>query len=210
MCYSKEQSIKTFSINLLTSYALYTYKNTDTNKILAVFFGFVGLMQLFDIIFWSNQDITNSTQANINYITTKMAMFVNHLQPIVLAYLIYLYIGSLGDFSKIILSIYVIVSIFYTLNAYNNISYTLTDHTNSLKWDWNLQDNNFLMSLLFVLAFAILSYENFKYPFNIILLFITFISYTLSKYYFKRAHIGRFWCKIVAWIPLLFLVFKFE
>jgi hypothetical protein len=80
MCYSKEVSQRSFILNLITSYILYTYTDNAENKIIAIFFAFVGSMQLYDWIFWETQDIKNTSQANINFITTKLAMITNHLQ----------------------------------------------------------------------------------------------------------------------------------
>lgn len=225
MCYSEEQSRKSFLINIISCYVLYNYNNDATHKVLALFFGFVGIMQLFDIIFWNNLNITNSKQANINYTTTKLAMFANHLQPIVLAYLIYIFTGSLGKLSKIILSIYTVIIIFYTFNTYNKIKYTQVTNVSirdtsdllfpnpedditkpSLKWEWNIQTYNTPVYLTFLLTLIILSYENFNYPFNIILVFINVFTFVLSAYYYKGQSLGRFWCKFAAWIPLLFIL----
>lgn len=225
MCYSEEQSRKSFVINLITCYALYNYKNSPTYKILALFFGFVGLMQLFDIIFWTNQNIKDEKQAKLNYITTKIAMFVNHLQPIVLALLIYVFTGKLGQMSTIIVTIYSIVIIFYTISAYKNIKYTLVEKVSirdtndllfpypdddeirpSLKWDWNIQENAIVVYLIFLSTLMLLSYENFKYPFNIVLTFINIFTFVLSAYYYKGKSLGRFWCKFAAWVPLLFIL----
>jgi hypothetical protein len=225
MCYSEKQSRKTFLINIIACYALYNYNNEATHKVLALFFAFVGIMQLFDIIFWNNLNITNSKQANINYITTKLAMFANHLQPIVLAYLIYIFTGSLGELSKIILSIYTVIIIFYTLDTYNKIKYTQVTNVSirdtndllfpdleddiikpSLKWEWNIQEYSLPVYLTFLLTLIILSYENFNYPFNIILAFINVFTFVLSAYYYKGQSLGRFWCKFAAWVPLLFIL----
>jgi hypothetical protein len=225
MCYSEEQSRKSFVINIITCYALYTYKNTPTYKILALFFGFVGFMQLFDIIFWNNQNIKDPEQANINYTATKLAMFFNHVQPIVFGYLIYLFTGQLGQFSKIILLIYTVTIILYSLNTFNKIKYTLVHKVSirdtndlffpypdddiikpSLKWEWNMQEYNVPIYLTFLLTLVILSYENFNYPFNIVLTFINVFTFVLSAYYYKGQSVGRFWCKFAAWAPLLFIL----
>jgi hypothetical protein len=182
-------------------------------------------MQLFDIVFWNNLNIKDSKQANINYITTKIAMFANHLQPIVLAYLIYIFKGSLGQLSKYILPIYIIVIILYTFNIFDKISYTQVNNLSvrnindlfspnsqddiirpSLKWDWNTQEYNGPVYLIFLLTLVILSYENFKHPFNIIMVFINLFTFILSAYFYKGQSIGRFWCKFAAWIPLLFIL----
>lgn len=225
MCYSKEQSIKSFVINLVTCYILFTYKdNSSTFKILAIFFAFVGIMQFLDIIFWNTQNIKDPEQARINWVTTKIAMFANHLQPIVLAFLIYIYKNSLGSLSKIIISIYTIVILLYTINVYNKINYTLQQKVSvrdtsdffqypnndyirpSLKWEWNLQDNSFIVYKIFLLTLLILAYENFSYPFNIILVFINVFTIILSAFYYKSSSLGRFWCKLAAWVPLFFIL----
>lgn len=217
MCYSQEQSKKSLLINIIACYILYNYNNNNvTYKILALFFGFVGIMQLFDIIFWNNQNINDSRQASINYITTKIAMFANHLQPIILAYLIYFYTGSLGKVSKVILTIYIIVTVFYTFNAFDRIKYTQVSNADSrnniirpsLKWDWNSQEYSSLVYFIFLLTLSILSYENFQYPFNIVLVFINLFTFILSTYYYKGQSIGRFWCKFASWIPLLLILIR--
>jgi hypothetical protein len=185
----------------------------------------VGIMQLFDIIFWNNLNIKDPEQANINYVTTKIALFANHLQPIVLAYLIYIFTGSLGQLSKIILPIYTVIIILYTFNTYNKIKYTEVTSVSirdtndllfpneeddiikpSLKWEWNMQAYNTPVYLTFLLTLVVLSYENFNYPFNIILTFINVFTFVLSAYYYKGQSLGRFWCKFAAWVPLLFIL----
>lgn len=226
MCYSEEQSRKSFVINLITCYVLFTYKdNSPTFKILALFFAFVGIMQFLDIIFWNNQNIQDPQEARINWITTKIAMFVNHLQPIILAYLIYMYKHNLGTISKIILPIYIVIITLYTINAYNKITYTLEqqvsirdmsdlffpypedDYTRtSLKWEWNLQNNSWAVYMIFLLTLIILAYENFSYPFNAVLVFINVFTFVLSAYYYKGKSLGRFWCKFAAWAPLFFIL----
>jgi len=223
MCYSEDQSQKSFIINLVTCYALYTYKsNSPNHKILALFLGFVGLMQLFDLIFWKNQNIKDPYQANVNYTTTKIAMFANHLQPIILAYLIYLFTGSLGSVSKLLLPIYIVVISLYTIQSYKNINYTLQESISindllfhdpkdnrirtTLKWEWNIQKNSLFVYILFLITLLVLAYENFKYPFNIVLAFINLFTFILSAYYYKGQSLGRFWCKFAAWVPLFFII----
>lgn len=216
MCYSEEQSKKSFAINLITSYILYQFSKDKIYKVLALFFAFVGLMQLFDIVFWKTQDLSNPTNANINYITTKIAMFANHLQPIFLAYVIYMFIGSLGIYSKAILLIYTIMISLYTIHIYKNINHTKTFNINSydnkikssLNWEWNSQDYSEIIYFVFVLTLSILVFENFEYPVNIILFFINILSFIFASFYHKNKATGRFWCKFAAWVPLFFLVFN--
>ncbi len=226
MCYSKEASQNIFFINLLTSYALFTYNSPSSiHKILALFFVFVGFMQLFDWIFWTNQDMSNEKEASINYNTTKVAMIFNHLQPIVLAGLIYTYNGHIGQMSKYILGFYCVVMLMYSINAYKNTKYTLQSeisikslndlfYTNpdddirkpTVMWEWNTQKYSLIVYLIFLSTLGILAYENFSYPVNILFVFINVFTFLLSGYYYKGRSLGRFWCKMAAYVPLLLIL----
>lgn len=215
MCFSESQSQNTLILNIITCYILYIYYDkSDTHKILALFFKFVGFMQFFDLLFWRNQNIQDPTESLINYTVTKMAMLANHLQPIILALLIYIFTGSLGKLSQIILLVYTVVIIYYSMFTWNKIKYTLEekigggDSRSSLRWDWTLQKNNFGVYFLFIITLSILTYENFNYPMGIILLYTNLITFLLSAYYLKTKFIGRFWCKIAAFIPIMFIFIK--
>jgi len=80
------------------------------------------------MIFWSTQNIKNTYKANINYIATKIAMLVNHSLPLVVAYILYSFIGKLGIISLLILTIYILLISMYTYYAYYKISYTLVNN----------------------------------------------------------------------------------
>jgi hypothetical protein len=220
MCYSKEVSQRSFIINMITSYILYTYTKNIENKIFALVFAFVGFMQLYDWIFWENQDISDVSQANINFITTKIAMISNHLQPIIIGLLIYYFKGTLGIWSKYMLLLYFILIVIYSIKTFNKITYTLTENVHvsallnnkeqtktSLFWEWNYNEkaNNGLIYTIFLLTTIILFYENISYPMNIIMSFIIAFTYGLSSYLFKYHGIGRFWCNFAAFVPLFIL-----
>jgi len=216
MCYSLQASKNSLLINIISCFILYhgindNLKFTRPHKILSFFFLFVGLMQLYDWIFWDNQDLSDINQQNINYTFTKIAMISNHLQPIVLALLILYFNKQLGYYSQIIIIIYTIVIIFYSLKAYNKINYTVVKKEKEdnkvhdiLYWEWNYQDNGTIIYFLFLLCLCILFYENFNIPLNIILVFIGLYSFIYS--FNKHNSVGRFWCERSAYIPLLLLI----
>lgn len=212
MCYSKEVSQRSFIINVITCYILYNYKSdNNTHKILALFFAFVGLMQLFDWIFWEHQS-QNENDKRINFIFTKIAMVANHLQPIILAMILYIFNGKLPNLSICIVMLYTIVVLHYTTNL--NIDYTLVKTVKtksdkvktSLYWQWNSAHNSYLVYAIFLITLSVLSFENFNYPMNIILVFINLSSFFLSNFYYKAEYVGRFWCEISSLIPLMFLI----
>jgi hypothetical protein len=222
MCYSYAQSRNNLIINIITSSILYNYKNKPIYKILGLIFGYIGIMQLFDMIFWSTQNITNESQRRINYITTKIAMFVNHSQPLVFAYIKYYFLGKLGILSLSMLLIYTLVMSIYTYYAYNKVNYTLvqqgyiktfnnvdTQIRPYLNWEWNHQPYAIFVYIIFLLTVIILSYENLPNPFNKILAVIYLLTYLFSNYYFKGLSIGRWWCKICAFIPMFFIMLAY-
>lgn len=215
MCYSKEVSQRSFIINVITCYILYNYKsNNYTHKILALFFAFVGLMQLFDWIFWEHQNISNENEKNINFVFTKIAMIANHLQPIILAIILYMYYGKLDNLSICIVFLYILVVVPYTISSYLNIDYTLVKTVKtknnktktSLYWQWNSAHNSYLVYATFLITLSVLSFENFNYPMNIILVFINLSSFFLANFYYKSEYVGRFWCETASIIPLIFLI----
>jgi hypothetical protein len=210
MCYSKEVSQRSFIINIVTCYILYNYKSDNNDyKILSLFFAFVGLMQLFDWIFWEHQ---GENGKRVNFIFTKIAMIVNHLQPIILAIVLYIFNGKLPNLSICIVILYTIVALHYTASL--NTDYTLVKPVKtksgkvktSLYWQWNSSRNNYLVYTIFLITLSVLSFENFNYPTNIILIFINIFSFLLSNFYYKTGHIGRMWCKISSGIPLILLL----
>lgn len=211
MCYSKEVSQRSFIINVITCYILYNYNYNNTNKILALFFAFVGLMQLFDWIFWEHQG-ENENDKRINFIFTKIAMIANHIQPIFLAIILYIYNGKLPILSICIVILYIIVVVPYTKSL--NIDYTLVKNVKtknnktktSLYWQWNSAHNSYLVYSTFLITLSVLSFENFNYPMNIILVFINLFSFFLANFYYKSEYVGRFWCETASLIPLLFLI----
>lgn len=224
MCYSYEQSRNNLVINIITCSILYNYKNKPICKILGLAFGYIGLMQLFDMIFWSTQNINDQSQKTINFITTKLAMFVNHSQPIVIAYIIYFFTGKLGIVSKLALMLYTFVMSIYTYYAYYNINYTFVqnvtlernnkekkekrENRQILKWEWTNQPYSHVVYFIFFLTLLIVFYDNLPSPFNLIAAIIFSLTLLFSRHYFKGLYVGRFWCKIVAFLPVLLLLFN--
>lgn len=208
MCYSKEQSIISLIVNLLGSLLLYSY-NTNVSKILSLFSAFVGTMQFHDYILWTNLDISDPHQKQINRLFTKIAMITNHLQPVVLGLLIILFLGKLKYTSLVILILYIIVSSIYSIYAYNKIDTTgikEKENLSSLNWEWNDLEDNTIMYSLFMITLVTLFLQNFKYPLNIISALFSIISFLLSTSQQKINFVGRFWCKTASYMPILFYI----
>lgn len=214
MCYNKSSSIKAASIGILSSWLL--YKNNLVNKneyrnifqLLAIFFAFVSLMQIYDAIFWwslNDKDGKNKT----NYWVTKVAMITNHLQPLVLAYLANRYI-PLNNITRIVLYVYIFMISVYSVEAFNKITYTVVtkESAPALYWEWNmLQNSTFYSPLVYTIFLSVLSLISlhFPYPINYIMLIINLATFFFSKYTYKNLEIGRMWCHIAAYVPVFLL-----
>lgn len=217
MCYNKNSSINATIIGMLSSLLL--YKNQFTNHTenrevfqqLALFFAFVTLMQIYDAIFWhSLQD--NQGKNNVNYSFTKLAMITNHLQPLVLAYLINKYI-PLNNITRLVIFTYLIVAFVYSIEAYKIIDYTLVTKksTPALHWQWNTLESTIFKSeyvyALFLIVLSIISLH-LPYPISYIMMLVNLSTFFFSKYNYKNLEIGRMWCHIAAYVPLLLLIFE--
>lgn len=192
MCYDLNASIRSSVIGMVSSIALYLKGNTT----LGLFFIFVTLMQVYDWIFWINQE-----ENRVNYITTKIAMISNHLQPIVLALLV----GNLDKVSTVVLFAYIAAAVVYSSDAYNKISYTLVNRKSypSLYWEWNDLPWAVPFYSLFLLSFMV-TCRNLPAPTSYILMALNAITFMFSYYTYKESTVGKGWCYIAAYVPLLF------
>jgi hypothetical protein len=90
MCFNYKVSLLTFGLGLVFSYLLFKYGNKKyelENKITAILFIFISLIQLMDFLFWI--DINNNY--GINKITTILGPFINMCQPVILYLIKYYY-----------------------------------------------------------------------------------------------------------------------
>jgi len=218
MCYSERASIKATIIGFVSSFLLYKESINSGQKYklfqkLALFFAFVTVMQIYDAIFWRSLK-DNNGENNINFIFTKIAMITNHLQPIVLAFLI----GSLfplNDLSKMMLYSYIIVVGIYSIIAFNKISYTQVSKisTPSLHWQWNTLDlensiiNPTFVYALFLATICVICLQ-LPNPISYIMIFINLSTFFFSKFNYKNTEIGRMWCHIAVYSPLFLLLLQ--
>ena len=157
MCYDRQTSLIALFINIISSIYLFYYaKNNNQLKAISLFFLYVGFMQFWDTIFWSYDATTK-----INIYSTKLAMIWNHLEPIILALLIFYIIGPLTLLSKITIIVYTVVILIYSFNIWNKLNGTevTKESCDSLYWQWNNMDGSTFVYFLFLLCLIILYYN---------------------------------------------------
>ena len=215
MCYDIQTSLIALVVNIVISIVLFIVaknkenKERDANvsnqlKAVALFFLFVGFMQFWDILFWSYDATTK-----VNMYATKMAMIWNHLEPVVLALLIYLFIGKLTMPSMIALAVYAVAIVAYSVKGWSKLGGTEAskETCGSLYWQWNYMEGSALAYGLFLICLLLLCQQQFtgwvRWLFMVIITSTFFFS--LYKYSINSS-VGRFWCYFAAFCPIFFLI----
>jgi len=202
MCYTENDSLIAYVINFITSIMVYIYSNDDHLKVLSIFFMFVGQMQIFDYIFWKNQSCNE-----INKLTTKLAILFNHMQPIILLLLQYIYGFELSIVSIITIIVYSLVGIFYTFNAFNKVNCTLP-FNGVMDWKWNKQDYGQIYYFIFLLSLTVSSFNFKNTRVQIMSALINVLSFFVAtKTPILNYSVGRIWCYYASIIPLFLLIF---
>src|SRR6056300_660702 len=208
MCYSANTSIATFLSNYGITFVAFLFALNSDTKVAIQFLSFIGLMQLFDYMFWINPSPTK-----MNYIITKIAMIVNLLQPIIMVLLIYNYKNYVKDLTLLIVALYTVFAIVYINNSWSKVMYT-KEHVKGegLIWEWHTQKGHIFLFYLFILSLAIASYENLdtsmKYILSILLVFTYLISWLKNNIKMKSSskYSGRLWCYYSALLPGIILL----
>ncbi len=207
MCHSAPVSLVSFTIGAIFSYLLYC-ENDISYKILGIFLGYIILMQLIEFLLWSHQ-VCDNYNKSISF----LGMYINYLQPFVLAMLL-LYFYKQHNFNKKILiitgSIYLLIMLLYTSQYYfNSDKCTIKNNNPYLLWNWGQMNYSSLVSVIYVITLFILIYFGIpdkKAAFGII--FLSFITLLLSVIFYPRPFIGSIWCFFGAFIPLMFYIYK--
>jgi hypothetical protein len=209
MCFSANMSIISFIVGLIGSILVYSLGG-PSNKIIGLFLGFVSFMQFLEYLLWKHQECNNQ-----NKFLSKITLWFNHMQPIVLGLLIILFNYSLSItyYVLFIIFIYTIVMIPYSMqyfrNNITNIQCTIKNLTTQhLYWKWNSLDYNYLFySLFFVGAVVLLFYiglpnkELVKYA-----ILIAIFTYITSYIFYKR-NAGSMWCFYTAFLPITYYTY---
>jgi hypothetical protein len=200
MCFNASASMISFITGTLSSLVLFYY-----NKPLAVFLLFVTFMQVFDYIFWQNQE-----KNRMNAITTKVAMIFNHLQPIVLALSLIYFGKTLPPLSIFFITLYTIIISLYTYIHWNKVDYTLVTPQSSpgLFWQWNYQEYRYVTYFIYLCTIIVLLLQNIEYPLNIIIVLFTVGTFIFSYFsHLKIKSVGRMWCHYSGFIPVFIALY---
>jgi hypothetical protein len=204
MCISKNASILTLTFGIIGSILLYYFGNkkyNKENKIYSFFLFYVILMQLFDYIFWIDQD----NKKNLNSIFSYIAPIFNYSQPTIL-YILKLWINNAEIktyYDKFILLLnifYVIISIFCYKNYINDKPILTVKKGPHLDWKWTEH-----ISMFYFLLFIINIFYKSALNYSIMAACIIFAALCVSSKY-TDIFIGEMWCFIASIGAFFFLV----
>ena len=215
MCYTAKDSLVSYIFNLISSTLLFYNSELTDMKIIAIFFAFVGQMQLFDYMFW-----TNTLCNDQNKIATKLAIIFNHLQPIILYLLIWFYNYNQSKISNIIIILYTIFVIQYTIKIWPDKNCKQTPNSQSvccslpinpddketvIDWEWNSKTNSHIIYTLFLASLTASSFDLQKN--NILFALINIGTFFISTKIPKlNQSVGRLWCYMAAFVPCVFYI----
>ena len=205
MCFSSSMSLFSFITGMIGCILVYSLGG-PSNKILALFIGFFAFMQFIEYLLWNHQKCDN-----YNKLISKIGMWLNHLQPIVLGLLAIIFNPTIPYFIiSIIILLYLCVIIPYSLQYKDigklecTIKNLKTDH---LKWVWNYLHYNVLVYVLFLLAVVLIFlYGLPNKELGIYAAIVAVVTYLSSVVIYKN-DVGSMWCFYAVFIPLLYYLY---
>ena len=201
MCYDADTSRNAFVIGIVSSIALYCSTPRSDYKAVALFLGYVTLMQGFDYLFW-----TYPNPSEVNRISTKAAAVVNWMQPIILYLLLNLQSNKIASRLAFV---YFFCAAIYTLIHWNKLRFTEVkpDSAPSLRWDWNHYKGALPLTIFYLFISLYFIKQGLSYPLNYLLISIFAGTYLFSLFKHKiNVSYGRFWCYYAAYAPLFLLL----
>jgi len=198
MCFSKEVSLFTFLTGVIGGLLCYSTGIADY-KIIGLFFAFISLMQGIEYFLWKHQICDD-----YNKFLSTLGMILNHLQPVVLYILLYIFNEKIRENNalKILLLIYILVIIPYSLQFKFECTLKQNEH---LYWKWNGKKYNFETYTIFLFCLVVFGFFFPNLKVGISFSIIAFVGYILSYFiYGNSGTVGSMWCFISAFAPIIY------
>ena len=207
MCFSARISLLAFTVGIVGSILVYTLDG-PSNKIFSLFLAFVSFMQLIEYFLWKNQICNNN-----NKLLSKIGMWLNHLQPVVLGLLVIFFNNTKYTiyYISLIIFLYLCIIIPYSLQYKDigNLQCTIRDiKTQHLSWKWNtLKYSEIVYCLFFCSTLILIFYIGLPNKTLKIYAVITTIITYISSALIYRNNIGALWCFYTVFIPIIYYLY---
>ena len=209
MCFSANMSLFTFTIGIVGSILCISLgKNID--KIVGYFIGFVSLMQGIEFLLWKHQKCDT-----YNRILSILGMILNHLQPIVLGFILLTFNEKMKESNKrwifFLMIIYSLVIIPYSIPFFVNkrLECTLKGSNQHLIWKWNGMNYSRFVYSIFLVIMCLLFFIGLPTLLeSIVATFVAAGSYVTSEIIYPQNSIGAIWCFYVVFIPIIYYLLR--
>ena len=205
MCINKETSIVSFILGTIVNIFVMLYFRTETIYVICIMWQWVLFMQLSEYFIWKDQNCGKT-----NKIGTKMALFFNITQPLVV-YLAAMCVSKVSITLKIISSVAILIYMCFMLIKLNSVpEYTCIKPSTScpslnLKW-WNDMKKS---GIFYCITLALIILCLFR-PMNISIFSCSFIFIALflsSLFYICNGNVASMWCFFVVSFPIFLSIF---
>jgi hypothetical protein len=217
---SATTSFVLFIINLISCISLYVIGDNEYDnekKAVSIYFFSVGIMQFHDWILWKSQNTRDSDQEFVNYIFTRIACVSSYADPLVLYTVVHIFLQTPDYFSDLVIRFYIICSVYYILQVWNEIYYTkvFTSYpvgltyigSSGLVWEWNEKLHRTNNDLLHIFTTAYLLVFNFSFIYSVRLISLAMILLYLSDLSYRRQFKIRLFYKLFNLVPTFLIVF---
>ena len=206
MCFSTEASLAALLLGLASSASVYSLPKPE-DKVLGLFFAFVSLMQGIEYLLWSHP-ICDSWNRNIS----RLGMWLNHHQPIVLGTLILKYFPRTQYKSTFLflMTLYFSLLVPYGLEFHrlpNEQQCTHTTCEDHIPYSWaNLRGSNILYSvyLFLFIAFPLLGFQNKAIAISSVV--AGSIAWLTTGFFYKQKYFSSLWCFYAVFLPSLYSI----
>jgi hypothetical protein len=203
MCWNAKTSLITFIVGTILNIYTYFHFNSQNIKIVCIIWQWILCMQLAEFLIWTGLDNNNKP---LNRTGTKMALYLNILQPVIVFIVAICFSGNkISTNKKILASILVVFYISFMLIKFNEVpEYTHLQpskncsHLN-LQWWQDIPGSGMIYCVtlfaLILLLFSPLKLAIFTAAYIFISLFISQKFYSCGQ--------PSIWCWLVVPMPLI-------
>ena len=205
MCYNQTTSFLTFTIMAISTIYL-IYRNYPNDRWVAIVFISAGLMQLLEYFMWKDQSCGIT-----NHLATMLALLLLLIQPIAVLIGAYFFGDLIFDKNKLapIIWIYGIIIGIFGINWINYASKKrLCSRPNGIHLDWDFRPMMKIFCVLYYLV-ILLFFMSRPWYLGSIVGILLIGSLLFSVFYVKNTSWKSWWCWIINFIPIIYIILSF-
>lgn len=203
MCFSASASLATLVIGLLGSFAVFQLPKPE-DKVIGLFFAFVSLMQGIEYLLWKHP-ICDTYNRDVS----RVGMWLNHHQPIILGTLILNYFPANSNKSLILflMAIYFSALLPYGFQFHKLPIQQQCTHTDDhMTYSWSMMRGSYALYTLYLSLIVALPLLGFKDK-TIAAASVAAgaAAWISTDKFYDRKYFSSLWCFYIVFLPFLYL-----